>query len=301
MCNRVTVIIDEPEHICIKSDYYVSFEPEKLPDKKQERRAAEISLRDMLREKIKGLSIRKDGKGKILVASYAERGTKENYDLENRLFYNLKANSIFKEKAPNELIFEKSDKTEEQPFIYDYMIKTESEINNEKLCGKNRLAHWENIELKKSFPNKPERYFATLRDLEISNDKNKKPDSKTVIKYASDYTGAFGLKITLTVPESNKGSHPASVMKPLLDGVICAFHGEKGETVRMLQEKFKGENITCQANNWNVLGDQDYLRKYGNGFKWYPADEANRLKFGWIIVKCEGEKYKMSGEIYKWD
>ena len=73
-------------------------------------------------------------------------------------------------------------------------------------------------------------------------------------------------------------------MKHLLDGVICAFHGEKGETAQMLQEKFEGEKVTCQTD-WHILGDQDYLRKYGNGIKWYPADEADRLQFGWIIVK----------------
>ena len=29
--------------------------------------------------------------------------------------------------------------------------------------------------------------------------------------------------------------------------------------------------------------------------------EDNRLQFGWIVVKCEGKEYKMSGEIYNWD
>ena len=112
---------------------------------------------------------------------------------------------------------------------------------------------------------------------------------------------AFGIKITLTVPESNKTTHPVSVMKHLLDGVICAFHGEKGETAQMLQEKFEGQKVTCQTD-WHILGDQDYLRKYGNGFKWYPADEADRLQFGWIVVEQgKDNEYKMSGEIYNWD
>ena len=35
--------------------------------------------------------------------------------------------------------------------------------------------------------------------------------------------------------------------------------------------------------------------------KWYPADEADRLQFGWIVVEQgKDNKYKMSGKIYKW-
>ena len=122
----------------------------------------------------------------ILVASYAEGGNRkrENYDLENRLFYNLKANSIFKEKAPTELIFQKRDNTKDKTFIYEYTIEDKRKTDKiKKLSDENRLASWENVELKISIPNNPERYFASMRSKEILFNKNEGPNSNTVIRY----------------------------------------------------------------------------------------------------------------------
>lgn len=175
-----------------------------------------------------------------------------------------------------------------------------------KLCVDNIIAKWQDVPIgpKQGKDDKPDRYYAALRSasVRVANDASDEPGKNEVMLCGLERCDetAFGIKITLTVPESNKTTHPVSVMKHLLDGVICAFHGEKGETEQMLKEKFKDEELKCQAD-WPILGNQDYLRKYGNGFKWYPADEANRLKFGWIIVKCDGKEYKMSGEIYKWE
>ena len=53
-----------------------------------------------------------------------------------------------------------------------------------------------------------------------------------------------------------------------------------------------------KSDSWNLLGKQKYLSSKG----WNPADEADRLQFGWIVVKQgKDNEYKMSGEIYNWD
>ena len=269
----------------IESEKYVPFSNLKIEHQ---------CLKYIIKNEVNDLYKRNKGNNKILLASYRGK-MPQNADIENMLFYNIGTGlfaKFFSGKKTQQAAFWVEDNNDGQHIKYRYEINNIPKNIADKL--ENPLAKWENITIGNgnTLPEKPDEYFTALRT-NINNNEitiNSKEQCKT----------SFGIKITLTVPESNKTTHPVSVMKHLLDGVICAFHGEKGETAQMLQEKFEGEKVTCQTD-WHILGDQDYLRKYRNGFKWYPADEANRLKFGWIIVKCDGKEYKMSGEIYKWD
>lgn len=246
---------------------------------------------------------------KVLLTSYGGKAPDKNYDLENKLLYNIGTgafSSIFK-NFPKQIVFKTNDDPVDEKSPYRYLYKYEvvpSEVV-EALGRKTLIAKW-NVTIGSTLPEQAEEYYLALRtairNSRVESQNKDEPDENEVMLCGLERCDetAFGIKITLTVPESNKTTHPASVMKHLLDGVICAFHGEKGETAQMLQEKFEGEKVTCQTD-WHILGDQDYLRKYGNGFKWYPADEADRLQFGWIVVEQgKDNKYKMSGEIYKW-
>ncbi len=244
----------------------------------------------------------------VLLASYGGKAPDKNYDIENKLFYNIGTgafSSIFK-NSPKQIAFEKADGEESSyRYLYKYEIISKEKLED-TLKRKKKIAEW-NVTIGSTLPKQAEEYYLALRtairNSRVESQNKDEPDENEVMLCGLERCDetAFGIKITLTVPESNKTTHPVSVMKHLLDGVICAFHGEKGETAQMLQEKFEGEKVTCQTD-WHILGDQDYLRKYGNGFKWYPADEADRLKFGWIVVEQgKDNKYKMSGEIYKWD
>lgn len=246
---------------------------------------------------------------KVLLASYGGKAPDKNYDLENKLLYNIGTgafSSIFK-NFPKQIVFKTNDGPVDEKSPYRYLYKYEvvpSEVV-EALGRKTLIAKW-NVTIGSTLPKQAEEYYLALRtairNSRVESQNKDEPDENEVMLCGLERCDetAFGIKITLTVPESNKTTHPGSVMKHLLDGVICAFHGEKGETAQMLQEKFEGEKVTCQTD-WHILGDQDYLRKYGNGFKWYPADEADRLQFGWIVVEQgKDNKYKMSGKIYKW-
>lgn len=246
---------------------------------------------------------------KVLLASYGGKAPDKNYDLENKLLYNIGTgafSSIFK-NFPKQIVFKTNDGPVDEKSPYRYLYKYEvvpSEVV-EALGRKTLIAKW-NVTIGSTLPKQAEEYYLALRtairNSRVESQNKDEPDENEVMLCGLERCDetAFGIKITLTVPESNKTTHPVSVMKHLLDGVICAFHGEKGETAQVLQEKFEGEKVTCQTD-WHILGDQDYLRKYGNGFKWYPADEADRLQFGWIVVEQgKDNKYKMSGKIYKW-
>lgn len=241
------------------------------------------------------------GDNEVLLASYAESSPKRKYDLENRLFYNIGSGAfsgIFC-TYPKEAAFVAASKPNNGQYIYKYKVVSEEEAK-EYLEGKTLIVKWQDIPIgpKQGKDDKPDRYYEAIRretdSIKIMID-DPKPDH--ILDRAP-----FGIKIELTVPGSNKRlrPQPASVMKPLLDGVICAFHGEDGEkTKEAVKKRFgleKNNNELFEASNLNIFGNHNYLTKSN---RWNPEDD--RLQFGWIIVNSsEGEKYKMSGSIYKW-
>lgn len=281
------LIQDCPKKKRIEADWYVQFEPEK-----QKNSETGIRLKETIQKAIGNLQLEEN---EILLASYGEgrKDRKDDYDLENRLFYNIKANETFHKIAPEELVFQKIDSVDEGRYVYEYELVTREDAVN-LLRGKKLLAKWENVEIKTNLPNKPQRYYDAIR----SN------ASQICFQSPLPAGAPFGIKIELTVPSTCSGSHPVSVMKPLLDGVICAFHGEDGETKAMVSELFgeqRANELLTGSENLNLLGNRKYLKRYQNGFKWNPADEARYLRFGWIIVKLgDTKEYKMSGSIYQW-
>lgn len=280
MCNNKVV--------CKETNCYVPFEP-----KKQDAR----DLKEEIRKTVGQLEV---GDNEVLLASYAEGNPKRKYDLENRLFYNI-GSGAFSDifcTYPKEAAFVAASKPNNGQYIYKYKVVSEEEVK-EYLEGKTLIVKWQDIPIgpKQGKDDKPDWYYEAIRretdSIKIMID-DPKPD------HILD-TAPFGIKIELTVPGSNKRlrPQPASVMKPLLDGVICAFHGEDGEkTKEAVKKRFgleKNNNELFEASKLNIFGNHNYLTKSN---RWNPEDD--RLQFGWIIVKREGEKYKMSGSIYKW-
>ncbi len=284
MCNNKVV--------CKETNCYVPFEP-----KKQDAR----DLKEEIRKTVGQLEV---GDNEVLLASYAEGNPKRKYDLENRLFYNI-GSGAFSDifcTYPKEAAFVAASKPNNGQYIYKYKVVSEEEVK-EYLEGKTLIVKWQDIPIgpKQGKDDKPDRYYEAIRretdSIKIMID-DPKPDH--ILDRAP-----FGIKIELTVPGSNKRlrPQPASVMKPLLDGVICAFHGEDGEkTKEAVKKRFqesglKDEKIEkfFEASKLNIFGNHNYLTKSN---RWNPEDD--RLQFGWIIVKREGKEYKMSGSIYKW-
>ncbi len=280
MCNNKVV--------CKETNCYVPFEP-----KKQDAR----DLKEEIRKTVGQLEV---GDNEVLLASYAEGNPKRKYDLENRLFYNI-GSGAFSDifcTYPKEAAFVAASKPNNGQYIYKYKVVSEEEVK-EYLEGKTLIVKWQDIPIgpKQGRDDKPDRYYEAIRretdSIKIMID-DPKPDH--ILNRAP-----FGIKIELTVPGSNKRlrPQPASVMKPLLDGVICAFHGEDGEkTKEAVKKRFgleKNNNELFEASKLNIFGNHNYLTKSN---RWNPEDD--RLQFGWIIVKREGKEYKMSGSIYKW-
>lgn len=280
MCNNKIV--------CKETNCYVLHEP-----KKQD-------ACDLKKEIQKAVGQLEVGANEVLLASYAEGHPKRKYDLENRLFYNIRSGAfsgIF-QNFPKEAAFMAAQKPGEGKYIYKYEVVSEEKVKEKVknyLKKENLIAEWTDIPIGNTLPDKADQYYAAIRK-----------NSSEIITYGSLTSkdkDPYGIKIELTVPESKKSIHPVSVMKHLLDGVICAFHGEDGEKTkeavhkRFQENGLKDEKIEkfFEASNLNIFGNHNYLTKSN---RWNPEDD--RLQFGWIIVKREGKEYKMSGSIYKW-
>lgn len=276
----------EKKVVCKETNGYVPFEP-----KKQD-------ACDLKKEIQKAVGQLEVGANEVLLASYAEGNPKRKYDLENRLFYNIRSGAfsgIF-QNFPKEAAFMAAQKPGEGKYIYKYEVVSEEKVKEKVknyLKKENLIAEWTDIPIGNTLPDKADQYYAAIRN---NSSKIKTPGSLT----SKD---PFGIKIELTVPDSKKSIHPVSVMKQLLDGVICAFHGEDGEKTketvkeRFLKNGLKDEKIEkfFEASKLNIFGNHNYLTKSN---RWNPEDD--RLQFGWIIVKREGKEYKMGGSIYKW-
>lgn len=256
----------------------------------------EYCLKHHIYEEVQSLSVDANDANKVLLASYGEaQEPDKKYDLENKLFYNIGTgafSSIFK-KFPKQVAFKKTNyNPDDEESSYRYLYKYEI-ISENTLKTENKLVEWKDVPIGDTLPDKPDRYYAAIRN-----------HSSEIIPVASLPAKApFGIKIILTVPNSKKSIHPVSVMKRLLDGVICAFHGEdREETKKAVRERFQknglnedkiGKFFDENSEQLNLFGNRNYLTKSS---RWNPEDD--RLQFGWIVVNCEGKEYKMSGSIY---
>lgn len=279
MCNNKVV--------CKETNCFVPNEP-----KKQDA----CDLKEEIQKAVSQLEV---GANEVLLASYAESSPKRKYDLENRLFYNirLRAFSDIFQNFPKEVAFMAAQKPGDGKYIYKYEVVSEEKVKEKVknyLKKENLIAKWTDIPIGDTLPDKTDQYYAAIRN---NSSGIKTPGSLT----SKD---PFGIKIELTFPDSKKSIHPVSGMKHLLDGVICAFHGEDGEkTKEAVQKRFqksglKDEKIEkfFEASKLNIFGNHNYLTKSNC---WNPEDD--RLQFAWIIVNSsEGKEYKMSGSIYKW-
>ncbi len=277
--------------VSVISDFYVPFEPQKS---NMEIREKVIALRENIKSAIGKLVVEED---EILLASYSETDKNRFYDVENMLFYNI-GTSTFSNCCKNQVAFigdeerflQKKDilTNIESKYFYDYKVVKKDTIYN-LINKKNIIAYWEEIDVDLSIPQSAMRYYSAIREnakninIQQSFDKNFK---------------LFGMKIDITMPNKNL---PASIMKPMLDGLICAFHGEQGKTQETLNLMF-GNSVGQKygdSGNLNIFGDRQYVDTYrgDNSYKWNPEDE--RLQFAWITV-IKGDKAKISGKIYEW-
>jgi len=274
--------------------HYIPFEVNKAdPGKAQQIRA----FKNELAERIRALEIAPQD---VLVAQYGETGTPRFYDTENMCIYNL-GTSVFSAGCSTDIAFaalspDKIDKFQrrfgakpDQGCFYAYSMVAKEEL--EKECNSRRLiADWDHIGIDTKRPNTPQRYWESIRS------QYKDVCVHQALKHPE--ADCFGIKVTLHLP---KKILPASVMKPLLDGIVCAFHQREGidDVLRTVAGDRYEEMVVDAENNIGVLGKMDYVKPYrGKSLKWNPADE--RLKFAWVSTVNEDVAPYFEGSLFVW-
>lgn len=283
-------LVQSEKKVLVESDLYIPFEPKKAVPLKKE---MIIRLRDDLRRNIKHLVV---DEAEILFASYRENDKSHYYDVENRLFYNIGV-SAFKDCCKRQVAFigdmesicskyEKHSDIEERHF-YSYQVLSVEDINS-MLHKKRVIACWEDFPIDIELPQSPARYYAAVRKKAVDVRINNKLENKRT----------YGISLEVTLPSKITA---VSIMKPVLDGVICAFHGEKEGVENTLIKLFGDTScyLNADTSKLNVLGNRIYVSQYrGNGsFKWNPEDEL--LQFAKITVS-EGKDARFNGTIFEW-
>jgi hypothetical protein len=123
-------------------------------------------------------------------------------------------------------------------------------------------------------------------------------------KLLSSAVGAhLGLRVRVG-RGSGSGRSLFNLMKPLLDGVVSAFHVHDGsndtEVAKRLSAAIKADLtriLECLTEeSWGLLGRRVLVRPYRNGVFWNPADE--RL-VAVVIETVEGPASVLSGELFE--
>ncbi len=249
-----------------------------------------------LRAAIQALKPQND---EILFAQYAEDAAHGRFfDLENMLFYNP-GPSAFGSCAIHGIAFstlaDKPAKCREhgvknRRYAYSYrclpLPAAESTFSDLPL-----MAKWNGVPLSGHEANSPAKYWKAIR---------RSRDKVTAFEYAeSPISSCFALKVHLYFPAQVK---LANTVKPLLDGVICAFHGGNVHVSDCLTDfcaRHHCEELSRPNDFPAVLGEREFIRPYRNGqsFQWNPAD--NLCKLALVTVSYGGKTPSFSGGIYR--
>lgn len=230
---------------------------------------------------------------KNLFAEFAGKVSK-NSDIENWLFYNVKGGATF--AGIGTIDFQESKDfciTKKGFYYYHYAFQ-----NSVKPIKGNLLCKWDNFQISKIVQGmNPYFYFAMMKA------NSGKINTSCVASDSDDLC----LVLTITAP---KGLNDvALVMKPMIDGIICALHNNGGINIAAVSQQISNRYSTKKLklapsvianqlnNNTNTcLFAHKYVYLYRNGVKWNPADDL--LKYVRVEVK-EGDTLSISGKLFK--
>lgn len=281
------------KNVLASSDFYIPFE---IGPSQADKRAQIADLRSKLRMAI---GIMRPQEHEILFAQYAEDGGKgRSFDLENMLFYNLGPSSfadcavhgISFSALPDKAALCRQNGLKNRKHVYSYQCLPLSAIAS-RFADLPLMARWTDVPLDPHEAGTVAKYWKALR---------RAKNRVTVFDHAgSSISSCFALKIELYLPRKVK---LANTIKPLIDGIVCAFHGEDARCLACLTDFCTRQHcveLAIPHGSPAVLGDREYIRPYRNGrsFLWDPADD--RCKSVLVTASCDAEAPCFSGEIYK--
>jgi hypothetical protein len=251
-------------------------------------------LRNTIRSHLKFLS----GEGVFLHALYKSMD-QSFFDVENVLFYNV-GPSAFSHLNIKTLQFERAFEhpsfvNEEQHYEHyqSYKIIEQDGKMSAYWTKEYTLATWENIAIPKlSSEIKPHSIWHVM----------KTGSFKIQDRIKSNY---YGLEVTIKPPLHTQ-FNLVSVIKPLLDGIISAFHHHDSSELDKVVYRLNNytnlptkeiEHLLLDSSN-SILGARNLIQPYRNGVKWNPEDDA----FQFIKINVQPQHlnsgWSIDGEIF---
>lgn len=252
-------------------------------------------FRDTLRCELPKL--KPPAENQCLVALYNSKTKSSFFDLENVLFYNIGAKP-FQPLAAVRIFAQNCSKPtsdecgEETEFLHQYTYKICSiEICTDFWKSRALAVEWKPVPVSASFSkNKAIDYWRALR---------KNPDK--IKRHCKIPEGFFGVKIKLSVPKT-RGVNLPSVIKPLLDGIICAFHSADDRLQKeagLVADRLGISKQLLLSADYDVLGACRFIYSYrGTSVKWNPQDDCC-LAFEIEVEHSDDDTCRFSGKIYK--
>lgn len=209
----------------------------------------------------------------ILFAEYASPD-ESPCDVENVLLYNvgsgpfrhLTRSGIFlKRNFQAKPLHETSPRL--FPHYHRYQMYSLDLIHEEMAKTQNLLASWNNIMITFMTSNaKPHQYWYALK-------------THDVVIYRLRVPLYYGIHLQIDAP-NKQYFNLASIIKPMLDGFISAFHSYHkfdSEIINKLTMLAGSQRDTIvslvQNQNTAILGKREFVRRYREGVQWNPNDE----------------------------
>lgn len=249
------------------------------------------SLRELLRANLK--SLRPLGNN-VFCAKYGSSSS-QRPDIENALFYNI-GSTAFCAALTREtsVYFLRAQPTEISPcddtaFPYLYHYSWAPKSTQPYWREHDLICKWEHIPLAKvNSATKAADYFLSIK---------MHPQSVTCLNI--DPCATLGLKIQLFVPKKARFSNVVAVMKPMIDGIVCAVHAPSGIAADQISSRLNVSEDLFLSSEKTCLGSHPYIRVGSgrNSVVWNPQDD--RLDFVVIEpVSVDDDGFSFSGQIF---
>jgi len=242
----------------------------------------------------KELSLLNPSDNAVFCAEYGDPCSSRS-DIENSLFYNLGISHFknaltqttplyFQRKQQNEIRICNEDSF---TFFYHYYFTFAKNLcfwwESVPIC------EWNKIPLNKVCSStKAFEYFAAI-----------KSHPQSVQCFSKTRKCNLGMKIQLFVPKKARFSNVASVMKPMIDGIISAFHASNKIDVQAVCTILNTDTRLFSSDEKTCLDSYPYVIPHKNTASviWSPADD--RLDYVFVEpIRVDDTTFSFSGKLF---
>ncbi|HYM14498.1 MAG TPA: hypothetical protein VEZ14_02985 [Dehalococcoidia bacterium] len=238
---------------------------------------------------------------KVLHAVYVSPVT-DHCDVENVLFYNI-GTGAFRQAMSNGVRFERSFSrvpvpprwmTADAQHYQAYRLQGAVDGFSHWVRGAT-VATWDGVELPPLTSST--KVAAIWRAITMA---------RSGIQVERTLDGRFGLHVVVEMPQPAAAQGVSSLMKPLLDGLISAFHRHDGSREAELSQRLatqtgsKAHEIArlLGTDGMAALGTRRLLWVRGRGVQWNPRDDD--CVAGDVAIRASrGERWSISGALFE--